>query len=69
MSNSTLVSTPSLVGSAKSKPTTGLYPEAPTPDMNPGQCPGSGMAGSGNTAPSSVPRNEGCIDPGERSFS
>ena len=42
------------------KPTTGLYPQAPTPDTNPGQVAGSGMAGAGNKVPGGVPRNEGC---------
>lgn len=39
------------------------------PTTNPGQIPGSGMHGAGNVVPSGVPKNEGCIDPGERRFS
>jgi hypothetical protein len=39
------------------------HPAAPVCDCNPGQNAGSGLAGSGNTVPSGVPRNEGCCDP------
>lgn len=61
------------LGVARAKtatPTTGLYPAAPAPDHNPGQVAGSGMAGAGNALNSgiSLPSNEGCIDPGARTF-
>lgn len=53
-------STISVVSGLKNKPTTGLYPAAPTPDYNPGQNAGSGMAGSGNHVQGSIPTNECC---------
>lgn len=62
------VKTPGNVKSTISTPTTGMYPKAPVPDMNPGQVAGSGMAGAGNKVPSGVPANEGCLDGGCKSF-